>query len=63
MANNQEIQICVACGEQEAVHDEMCVDCNISVMEVMGFADVGFSYDDDPGYRTCNCEDYPCCGH
>lgn len=19
--------------------------------------------DNDPGYRSCNCEDYPCCGH
>lgn len=18
---------------------------------------------DDPGYKPCNCEDYPCCGH
>lgn len=18
---------------------------------------------DDPGYRVCDCEDYPCCGH
>ena len=18
---------------------------------------------DNPGYRSCNCEDYPCCGH
>ena len=18
---------------------------------------------DDPGYRSCDCEDFPCCGH
>ena len=54
-------QICIACGEQEAISEGMCQDCNAATYDMN--PDLGFSYDDDLGFRSCNCEDYPCCGH
>lgn len=54
-------EICVACGEQEAIHDGMCSDC----LQMGGYGmnpDLDF-VEDDAGFRTCDCEDYPCCGH
>ena len=51
-------EICISCGEQEAIHDGMCSDC----LSMMSFVDTD-PVVDDCGYRQCDCEDYPCCGH
>jgi len=51
-------EICISCGEQEAIHDGMCSDC----LSMMSFVDTD-PVVDDCGYRHCDCEDYPCCGH
>lgn len=58
--------MCDCCGEVEVdldlYPDGVCSECagvtNEETMEYYGGVIV-----DDIGYRSCECEDYPCCGH
>ena len=62
---------CEVCGEVIVdLNDNpegICEDCTggeTFLESTIGFLNfIGDSVVDDPGYVSCNCEDYPCCGH
>jgi hypothetical protein len=62
-------EVCDVCGEQEVDTDQfpdcVCSDCSdVSFLEAtISFFEYVGGVADDIGFRECNCEDYPCCGH
>jgi uncharacterized cysteine cluster protein YcgN (CxxCxxCC family) len=68
MSGNRDM--CDICGEIEVDLDQfpdgVCSDCaggcsfDATDEDSVYFGGV---VPEDIGFRTCNCEDYPCCGH
>lgn len=59
MANRE---MCDECGEQYQYKYGLCKQC-LDLGMTSPELDPGAFIPDNPGYRYCNCEDYPCCGH
>ena len=55
-------EMCEMCGEQEADEGGLCMQCIMEGSDDREALLFAFR-EDDEGIRTCNCEDYPCCGH
>ncbi len=57
-------EACITCGELDWLNEDgECGACEESFLEAAVDFVTGRFIADDPGYRSCNCEDYPCCGH
>lgn len=57
----EETEYCQNCGEQEAEKDGLCMQCIMEEYDDRGALNFAFRTDDK--IRTCECIDYPCCGH
>jgi len=67
--NEESSKVCDGCGEEMDIKYFMGKDgkvkdeCDVC----RGESNAGFEgqepQQDNPGYRPCGCEDYPCCGH
>lgn len=65
--------VCEICGEADVdldiTSDGVCEVCAggstflESTVDFFGFVGGTSDIMDDVGYRSCNCEDFPCCGH
>lgn len=53
------VKFCDECGEEHNENGMLCADCFEAMKEQYGEDEVT----NDPGFRVCNCEDHPCCGH
>lgn len=49
--------ICNSPGHPTEEHEEAIKPRHQTLEQMAG------ELQDDPGYRSCRCEDYPCCGH